>query len=150
MAYYGIYSAGVAQTASDLADTVKFSFRSANALTANTVLGLDGSDIIYVGTQGQTPPVRRPLTSPGTGQITGIQLHLLHGVARLSAVLYGSGGNSLTTDSTALFTGYTTGAAYNAGVDAVAVVTSQQAFRTLCLLSCTATAAMTPSHLVLK
>ena len=54
MAYYGIYSAGVAQTASDLADTVKFSFRSAQALTANTVLGLDGSDIIYVGTQGQT------------------------------------------------------------------------------------------------
>ena len=69
MAYYGIYSAGVAQTASDLADTVKFSFRSANALTANTVLGLDGSDIIYVGTQGQTTTASA--NSPGAESMTG-------------------------------------------------------------------------------
>ena len=130
MAYYGIYSAGVAQTASDLADTVKFSFRSANALTANTVLGLDGSDIIYVGTQGQTTTASASFRFNGTG-VSGSNFNYT-GLGTLSAALYGSGGNVLTSDTkTGLFTAYTTGLDYNTGVDAIAVVTSQQAIRTL-------------------
>ena len=132
MAYYGIYSAGVAQTASDLADTVKFQYRSSNALTASTVLGLDGSDIIYVGTQGQTTTASANLARGAQGMtgLAGFTGGLLGDVA-ITAVLYGSGGNALTTDSTAVFTGMSTGVAYAANVDAVAVVTSQQGVRTL-------------------
>ena len=55
----------------------------------------------------------------------------LLGDVAITAVLYGSGGNALTTDSTAVFTGMSTGVAYAANVDAVAVVTSQQGVRTL-------------------
>ena len=63
----------------------------------------------------------------------------------IAAVLYGSGGNALTTDSTAVFTGMSTGVAYAANVDAVAVVTSQQGVRTLWGSHFTATQAMTQS-----
>ena len=130
MAYYGIYSAGVAQTASDLADTVKFSFRSANALTANTVLGLDGSDIIYVGTQDRPPLL--PQVSGSTELVFPVVTSTTRAWEPFPLLCMAVVAMSLTSDTkTGLFTAYTTGLDYNTGVDAIAVVTSQQAIRTL-------------------
>jgi len=116
MAFYGIYSAGVALTASNASDTVLFADRSSRSLTANTVLALDGDDIINIGTQGQlTTGLARAVARSGKGYV--------------AAYLYGSAGVLLTTQTRNMSGTIASGTVVTAA--AIAVVTSQQAIRTL-------------------
>jgi len=120
MAYFGIYSAGVAVTASEANDTVKFSFKSSQTLTSNSVLGLDGDDIIYLGTQGQlttasaTHNALMTGVAPASGTFTG---------DIVTTQLFGSAGTVVASGSTAVTTGVN-------DVQVIAIVTSQQAIRT--------------------
>ena len=77
MAYFGINGVGTALTASTSDDNVNF-FGTTSVLSANTVLALDGSDLIYLGAQGITAVASSTFASgnlSGASVTTGFQLN---------------------------------------------------------------------------
>ena len=122
MANFGINSAGVALTAANTNDIVIRSNPSTGTISATTVLGLEGNDIIAIGTMGGTGRAQANLRTPfyTTGGV---------GTVALTGALYGSAGGLLAA-SGRIFTGdgATTGT-----IEVSAIVTSQQAARRLTL-----------------
>jgi len=96
MALYGISSPGNAITAGSGNDTILFESSSATAVvSANTILGLDGNDVIYLGAQGATatgssiaPNITFNIVLSGT--TTGINDGVLTGDYTLSGQLQAS------------------------------------------------------------
>ena len=54
MAFYGLVSAGAPITASENADSISFLDPVTARVSASTVLGLGGNDLIYLGAEGFT------------------------------------------------------------------------------------------------
>ena len=67
MAFYGIPSAGGSLSATESNDTVSLAGRQSGTLTANTVLGLGGNDLLYLGAQGFTAVASARVLVSGSG-----------------------------------------------------------------------------------
>ena len=67
MAFYGIPSAGGSLSATESNDTVALAGRQSGTLTANTVLGLGGNDLLYLGAQGFTAVASARILVSGSG-----------------------------------------------------------------------------------
>jgi hypothetical protein len=115
MPYYGIPSAGLALTASTANDTVAMANLGGTTLTANSLYGADGNDIISIGAVGRTAVAT---ASVSTGTLGG---QVQSGTLNLSAQLIGSATYSA---STILATGI-----YAGSIAVTGVITSQQAAR---------------------
>ena len=116
MAFYGIVSAGNL-SGSNAADSITFNNTTAR-VSASTVLGLDGADLIYLGAQGYTAAASAKvyLTAAAASSTGGM----------LTAQLNGSGTYATSTSVTAALSGGTTALALLTGV-----ITSQRGTRSL-------------------
>ena len=110
MAYYGIPSAGLALTASNGNDTVAIANLGGTTLTANSVFGAEGNDIISLGAVGRTAVASATVSHSGAAS------------GSISASLIGSATYSAT--NTGLISGAST-----LSVHVTGVITSQQAAR---------------------
>ena len=77
MAYYGIPSAGLALTASDSNDKISVSDLGGTLVTAQSVYGGDGNDVISLGAVGYTATAKYTGTLTNT---TGLGNHTLTGI----------------------------------------------------------------------
>jgi hypothetical protein len=111
MAYYGIPSAGLALTASTANDTVAMANLGGTTLTANSIYGADGNDIISLGAVGRTAIATASATRLDSA--TGLLTVVLNGSASYTATV-------------AIVSG-----ALSQQVAITGVVTSQQAARTV-------------------
>ena len=84
MAFYGIPTPGLALTASTAGDTIQLFNNSTAVVSANTIIGLNGNDIINLGAEGYTA------TSNASGQATFV-LSGLSGSAVASGTIIVSG-----------------------------------------------------------
>jgi len=120
MSNFGINSASVAISAASTNDIVIRSNPATGTVSANTVFGLEGNDVISIGTMGATGKAQAVLgaafySTGGAGTIV------------LSANLLGSAGSEVASTALTLTgDGSTTGT-----VEASAIVTSQRAARKL-------------------
>jgi len=119
MANYGIVGAG-ALSASNDSDIIVRSNPSTGQISAATVAGLDGNDLIALGTIGSTGMAIASITLNAATNYSGTT------GAVLTGELFGSAGTSLAVDTQILSGGLGTYAA-----TATALVTSQQAARIL-------------------
>jgi hypothetical protein len=124
MAYFGINGVGTALTATNVDDSINF-FGSTSTLSSNTVLGLDGNDLIYLGAQGYTAVGSATFTTgvaSGAAVATGFALNgtgVLLGQDATYVTSWGLTGQSLT------------GLAGTQIYNLTGVVTSQAAARSL-------------------
>lgn len=114
MAYYGIPSAGLVLTASTANDTVAMANLGGTTITAASVYGAEGNDIISLGAVGRTAIATASFKSGVAGATNS-------GSNTLTAILVGS---ATYTDSTAVGTGV-----QSASVGVTGVITSQQGAR---------------------
>ena len=129
MAYYGIPSAGQALTASTANDTITLASLGGTLVTAQSIFGADGNDVISLGALGITATASAAITVPtltftGTGgAISGT--HIVSG----EIVLHVSAGTTYT-DTTA-YTYNAAGSGTGMVVSAIGVRTSEQGARTV-------------------
>ena len=114
MAFYGLVSAGAPITASENADSISFLDPVTARVSASTVLGLGGNDLIYLGAEGFTANASARGSATGSADLSA--------TIALSAELNGSG--SYTT-STSL------ASADTASVTLTGIITSQRAARNI-------------------
>jgi len=129
MAQFGAKPAA-AVTATTASDTVLFYNQSASALlTASTVLGMDGGDVISFGAQGLTATAHAALVFPGGNISAGTTGGASGGIASgfVTATLVGS---ATYTGSTAITQGQS-GTAGSTIASASGVITAQRAVRTI-------------------
>jgi len=112
MASYGTPSAGVALTATTAADRIVNVGLSTAAITANTVIALDGNDLIYFGAQGRTAVASATYVQSGATEYSG------------DVTLVGSAGQTYTT-------GNRSGSGATISMAVTGVVTSERGLRTL-------------------
>ena len=119
MAYYGIPSAGLVLTASTANDTVAMATGSTTTITAASVYGADGNDIISLGAVGLTAVASAMVSGRSKTDASGVEsgAHV-----ELTATLAGSA--SYSNQASGVLTGADT-----LGVAVTGVITSQQAAR---------------------
>ena len=101
MAFFGIDSAGQSISATTLADTIALNYATTATVSATTVKGLDGGDIISLGAQG--------LTSEATGTLVLSYGALAVGSGGFSGTISGSYSGSIALIGSATYTTASTG-----------------------------------------
>ena len=132
MAYYGIPSAGLALTASTANDKISLEGLGGTLVTAQSVYGAEGNDVINLGALGITATASALIKAPALGFATGSGnggaisgTHVVSGEVYLDA-----SADAAYSDTTGVAYGVS-GTSFTMAVSAVGVVTSQQAARTI-------------------
>ena len=128
MAFYGIPTPGLALTASTAGDTIQLFNNSTAVVSANTIIGLNGNDVINLGAEGYTAQSNASgqatfTVSGGTGDSATATL-IVSGILFGADAIYQTG-NSFTTAAATTATTLTV----SGSVSVQGVVTSENAAR---------------------
>jgi hypothetical protein len=107
MATFGIPSAGLALTATTASDTINNVGAATAVLSSNSILGLDGNDLLYFGAQGLTAVASATEViasgGAGTGSVSGT-VTLVASAGNSYTVTYSGSGGTVTTAVTGVVT----------------------------------------------
>ena len=128
MAYYGIPSAGLVLSATDSNDTIAMDGLGGTLVTAQSLYGGGGNDIISVGAVGKTATASATLTLIATNNLT-----ISGGASTNSGTVNLDGGSAAAKYSTAWSQTLTTGDLATTGINpqVVGVVTADQGARNI-------------------